>query len=212
MSPLIAAALALGLSAGVAVASDMEDVAIPVLVVGNEEAVNPHLIRRDSPLFRETAFVNLEQALAQYGFRAMGEEAFEGAFDLDSGGEGPWGRWLDEDFLSGAMHLSADEAGTCIPFLITVRVYVRIWHDRPQFLRVDPDISIYDVQSGTSIGGTAPVVEVALPAQCPPTGCLESVFRASASDIFRALGEEVARQLSEYRTRHAPETAERHCM
>ena len=211
MRALIAVALALGLSAGVAAASDMEDVAFPVLVVGNEEAVNPHLIRRDSPLFRETVFVILEQTLAQSGFRAMGEEAFKRTFDLNRGGEGPWGRWLDGDFLSGAKHISADSAGTCIPFLITVRVYVRIWHDRPQFLRVDPDISICDVQSSTSIGGTAPVVEVALPAQCPPTGCLESVFRASASDIFHPLGKEVARQLSEYRTGHATETQERRC-
>lgn len=181
MSPVIALALALGLSTGAVDASDREDV--PVLVVGNEEAVNPHLILRDSPLFRETVFVTLEQALAQYGFRATGEEAFEGTFDLDRGGEGPWGRWLDEDFLAGAMHISADRAGTCIPFLVTVRVYVRIWHDRPQLLRVDPDVSIYDVQSGTSIGGTAPVVEVALPDQCPSTGCLESVFRASAKKL-----------------------------
>lgn len=39
MRPLIAVALALGLSVGVVVASGMEDVAVPVLVVGNEGAV-----------------------------------------------------------------------------------------------------------------------------------------------------------------------------
>lgn len=212
MSPLFAVALVLGLSAGTAAASESEDTAVPVLVVGNEEAVNPHLILRDSPLFRETVFVNLEHVLEQYGFRALGEDAFEGTFDLDRGGEGPWGRWLDEDFLAGAMHISADGAGTCIPFLVTVRVYLRIWHDRPQFLSVDPDINIYDVHSGKTIGGTEPMVEVPLPAQCPPTGCLESVFRDSASDVFRTLGEDVARQLSEYRTRSASETVKRHCM
>ena len=204
-------ALAFLLAASAAADSDGQDEAVPVLVVGNEDAVNPHLIRRDSPLFRETAFVNLEHALAQGGFRAVGEDVFEGAFDLNSGGEGPLGRWLDEDFLAGAMHISAERAGTCIPFLITVRIYVRIWHDRPEFLRVDPDISIYDVSSGEAIGGTAPMVEAPLPAQCPSNGCLESVFRASASDIFRPLGEDAAGQLSEYRRRNVSDTAARHC-
>ncbi len=210
-SSLIAVALVFLLVAGAAAASDGEEGAVPVLVMGNEDAVNPHLIRRDSRLFRETVFVHLEHALAQGGFRAMGEEVFEGTFDLNHGGEGPLGRWLDEDFLAGAMHLSAERTGACIPFLVTVRVYVRIWHDRPEFLRVDPDISIYDVGSGKTIGGTAPIVEVPLPDQCPPSGCLEGVFRASASNIFRPLGEDAAQQLSEYRRRDVADTAARHC-
>ena len=210
-SSLIAVALVFLLAGATVTASDWEEGAVPVLVVGNEDAVNPHLIRRDSALFRETAFVNLEHALAQGGFFAVGEEVFEGAFDLNRGGEGPHGRWLDEDFLAGAMHISAERAGVCIPFIVTVRIYVRIWHDRPEFLRVDPDISIYDVGSGESIGGTAPMIEVPLPAQCQPKGCLESVFRASASDMFRPLGEDVATQLSEYQRRNVADTASRHC-
>lgn len=210
-SSLIAVALVFLLVAGAVAASDGEEGAVPVLVVGNEDAVNPHLIRRDSALFRETAFVNLEHALAQGGFRAVGEEVFEGTFDLNRGGEGPLGRWLDEDFLTGAMHISAKRTGVCIPFLITARIYVRIWHDRPEFLRVDPDISIYDVGSGETIGGTAPIIEVPLPDQCPPSGCLESVFRASAFDIFRPLGEDAVRQLSEYRRRDVSDTAAQHC-
>ena len=208
---LIAVALVILLVAGAAAASDREEGSVPVLVVGNEDAVNPHLIRRDSPLFRETVFVHLEHALAQGGFRAMGEEVFEGTFDLNREGEGPLGRWLDEDFLAGAMHLSEEKAGACIPFLVTLRIYVRIWHDRPEFLRVDPDISIYDVSLGEVIGGTAPIIEVPLPAQCPPNGCLVSVFRASASDLFRPLGEDVARQLTEYRRRDVSDAAARHC-
>ena len=210
-SSLIALALVFLLAAGAAAASDWNDGAVPVLVVGNEDAVNPHLIRRDSTLFRETAFVHLEHALAQGGFRAVGEEVFEGTFDLNRGGEGPLGRWLDEDFLAGTMHLSAEKTGVCIPFLMTVRIYVRIWHDRPEFLRVDPDISIYDVSSGEKIGRTAPIIEVPLPDQCPPKGCLESVFRASAFDIFRPLGEDAAKQLSEYQRRNVSDTAAWHC-
>ena len=192
-------------------ASDGEEWAVPVLVVGNEDAVNPHLIRRDSPLFRETVFVHLEHALAQGGFRAMGEEVFEGTFDLNRGGEGPLGRWLDEDFLAGAMHLSEEKAGACIPFLVTVRIYVRIWHDRPEFLRVDPDISIYDVGSGEKIGETAPIIEVPLSDQCPPSGCLEREFRLSAFDIFGPLGEDAARQLLEYQRRDMSDTEDWYC-
>ena len=100
---------------------------------------------------------------------------------------------MNEDFLAGAMQISADGAGTCIPLLVTVRVYTRNWHDRLQFLSVDPDINIYDVHSGKLIGEVEPTVEVPLPAQYPPTGCLESVYRASASDVLRTLGEVVAR-------------------
>ena len=200
---MIAVALVFLLVAGADAAFDWEEGVVSVLVVGNEDAVNSHLIRRDSALFRETAFVNLEHALAQGGFRAVGEEVFEGAFDPNRGGEGPLGRWLDEDFLAGAMRLSAEKAGACIPFLVTVRIYARIWHDRPDFLRVDPDISIYDVGSGETIGGTAPIIEVPLPDQCPPSGCLERVFRP--------LGEFAARQLSEYRRRDVSDTAARHC-
>jgi len=99
-------------------ATDRKIAAVPVLVVGNEVAINPHLVPRDTPLFRETVFVNFERSLAQHGFSAIGEEAFLGKSDLNRGGEGPWGRWLDADFLAGAKRISAGRSGACIPFLV----------------------------------------------------------------------------------------------
>ncbi len=162
--------------------------------MGNEEAINPHLVVRNTPLFRETVFFNFEKALAKYGFRAVGEEAFRGKFDLNRGGGGPWGRWLDEDFLAGAKRLSAGRSGACIPFAVTVRVYVRIWHNRPEFLNVQPDVRIYDPGSGERIGDVGDDAEIPLPSFCPPNVCLLSMYRASAAGIFRPLGDAVARQ------------------
>ncbi len=118
-------------------------------------AINPHLVRRGSPLFRETVFVNFEQALAQHGLRAIGEEAFRGKFDLNRGGEGPRGRWLDSNFLAVAKRLFANGSGACILLLVTLGVYLRIRHDRPQFLNVQPDVRIYDTSSGERIGDDA---------------------------------------------------------
>ncbi len=184
---------------------------VPVLVVGNEMAINPHLVRRDGPLFRETVFVNFERALAQHGFRAVGEEAFRGRFDLNRGGEGPWGRWLDADFVAGAKRISAGRFGACIPFLVTVRVYVRIWHNRPQFLNVQPDVRIYDTGSGERIGEYGDNAEAPLPSYCPPAVCLETMYRASAAGIFRPLGEAVAQQLAKYRARNMSGRPARRC-
>ena len=200
-----AAGLALHLSACAAGtpdrAPDGESAAVPVLVVGNEAAINPHLVVRDRPLFRETVFVNFERALAQRGFRAVGEEAFRGKFDLNRGGAGPRGRWLDADFVAGAQRLSADGSGACIPFLVTVRVYVRIWRDRPHVLNVEPWVRIYDTGSGARIGTAADNADVPLPSYCPPAVCLGTMYRASAAGIFLPLGEAAARTLIEHRAR-----------
>jgi len=212
--PLRAAALAglaLLLSACAALSPDGDSAAVPVLVVGNEAAINPHLVPRDSPLFRETVFINFENALAKHGFRAVGEEAFRGKFDLNRGGAGPWGRWLDADFVAGAKRLSAEGSGACIPFLVTARVYVRIWHNRPQYLNVEPWVSIYDTGSGERIGEAADNAEVPLPSYCPPEVCLKTMYRASAAGIFRALGESVARKLIEYRARGGSGRPARRC-
>ena len=210
----VAAAIAgvvLLLSACTGGAPDREGAAVPVLVVGNEVAINPHLVRRDSPLFRETVFVNFERSLAQHGFRAVGEEAFRGKFDLNRGGSGPWGRWLDEDFLAGAKRISAGGSGPCIPFLVTVRVYVRIWHNRPQFLNVQPDVRIYDTGSGERIGGHGDDAEAPLPSYCPPNVCIDTMYRASSAGIFRPLGEAVARKLADYRARDRSGRPARRC-
>ncbi|MDE0149358.1 MAG: hypothetical protein OXM58_13395 [Rhodospirillaceae bacterium] len=193
--------LAFLLSACAALAPDNEHAAVPVLVVGNEAAINPNLVVRDSPLFRETVFANFESVLAKHGFRAVGEEAFRGRFDLNRGGAGPWGRWLDADFVAGAKRLSADGSGACFPFLVTARVYVRIWHNRPQYLNVEPWVRIYDTGSGERIGEAADNAEVPLPSYCPPGVCLKTMYRASAAGIFRPLGEAVARKLVAYRER-----------
>ena len=182
-----------------------------MLVVGNEDGINPHLIRRDTPRFRETVFVNFEKALAKYGFRAVGEDAFRDKFDLNRGGGGPWGRWLDEDFLAGAKHISAGRSGACIPFLVTVRVYVRIWHNRPDFLNVQPDVRIYDTGSGKRIGGHGDDAEAPLPSYCPPNVCIDTMYRASSAGIFRPLGEAVARKLADYRARDESGRLERRC-
>lgn len=205
------AGLAFLLSACAALAPNGDSVPVPVLVVGNEVAINPHLVRRDSPLFRETVFVNFERSLAQHGFRAVGEEAFRDRFDLNRGGAGPWGRWLDADFVAGAKRISAGRSGACIPFLVTVRVYVRIWHNRPDFLNVQPDVRIYDTGSGERIGEYGDDAEAPLPSYCPPAVCLETMYRASAAGIFRPLGEAVAQQLAKYRARNMSGRPARRC-
>ena len=205
------AGLAFLLSACAALAPDGDGAPVPVLVVGNEDGVNPHLIRRDTPRFRETVYANFEKALAQYGFRAVGEEAFRGRFDLNRGGGGPWGRWLDEDFLAGAKRLSADGSGVCIPFLVTVRVYVRIWHNRPDFLNFQPDVAIFDAVSGERIGRDGLNVDVPLPSYCPPNVCIDTMYRASSAGIFRPLGEAVARKLADYRARDRSGRPARRC-
>ena len=117
---------------------------------------------------------------------------------------------METDFIAQAKHISDGKSGACIPFLVTVRVYARIWHDNPGFLKVEPEVYIYDTYSG-ELPGSPFWSEVNVPVPVDCTSCTVKLLRASAEGIFRPIGENVAQILSEYQEHNRSGKLPRQC-
>ena len=172
---------------------------VPVLVIGADGGLSPFVIWRDSAEFKEVVFPPVARALAQTGFRVIGEEPFRARFgELDGVPGDRNSRWDSLDFLHFAREVSVDDAGNIAPYMVMLNIWRRVCRDDANAVCVDIGSHVHDTVSHERLFGPDVEVSIPIPPGCSTADCIRSLWPARAEALLHSLGTEIATLISQH--------------